>query len=169
MVRNGPTAIGVLSIQSYTHNAYDQHSLDTLQALADHCAGALERIRAQEARDESEARYRLSEAQLRQSQKMEAIGHLAGGVAHDFNNLLAVIRGNTELVLMNDGLFTTTASDCLKHVTSASDRAAGLTRQLLTFSRKQVMQSQPLNLNDVIGSVTKMLNRIIREDVQLQC
>ena len=168
-IRNGPTAIGVLSIQSYTHDAYDQQSLDTLQALADHCAGALERIRAQEARDESEARYRLSEAQLRQSQKMEAIGHLAGGVAHDFNNLLAVIRGNTELVLMNDGLFTTTASDCLKQVIGAADRAANLTRQLLAFGRKQMMQPEPLDLNEVISNFTKMLKRIISEDIQLQC
>jgi PAS domain S-box-containing protein len=109
------------------------------------------------------------ETQLRQAQKMEAIGQLAGGVAHDFNNMLAVIRGNAELVLMDSAQLSAQARECLKHVTSASDRAAGLTRQLLTFSRKQVMQSQPLNLNDVIGSVTKMLNRIIREDVQLQC
>jgi PAS domain S-box-containing protein len=109
------------------------------------------------------------EIQLRQAQKMEAIGQLAGGVAHDFNNMLAVIRGNAELVLMDSDQLSAQARECLKHITSASDKAAGLTRQLLTFSRKQVMQAQPLNLNDVIGSVTKMLNRIIREDVQLQC
>ena len=100
---------------------------------------------------------------------MEAIGHLAGGVAHDFNNLLAVIRGNTELVLMKDGQFAGTVSDCLKQVVAAADRAANLTRQLLAFSRKQVMQSQPLDLNDVIGNFTKMLKRIIGEDIQLQC
>ena len=109
------------------------------------------------------------ETQLRQAQKMEAIGQLAGGVAHDFNNMLAVIRGNAELVLMDSDQLSAQARECLKHVTSASDKAAGLTRQLLPFSRKDVMLSQPLNLNDVIGSVTKMLNRIIREDVQLQC
>jgi len=168
-IRNGPAAVGVLSIQSYTPNAYHRHSLETLQALADHCAGALERIRAQEARDESEARYRHSEAQLRQAQKMEAIGHLAGGVAHDFNNLLAVIRGNTELVLMNDGAFGTPVTDCLKQVVAAADRAANLTRQLLAFGRKQLMQPQPLNLNEVISNFTKMLKRIIGEDIQLQC
>jgi PAS domain S-box-containing protein len=168
-IRNGPTAIGVLSIQSYTHNAHDQHSLGTLQALADHCAGALERIRAQEAHDESEARYRLSETQLRQSQKMEAVGHLAGGIAHDFNNLLAVMRGNTELVLMADNKFSDAVTDCLKQVVAAADRAANLTRQLLTFSRKQVMLPQPLDLNDVIGNFTKMLKRIIGEDILLQC
>ena len=168
-VRNGPSVIGVISIQSYAHNAYDRSSLETLQTLADHCAGALERIRAQEARNESEERYRLSEAQLRQSQKMEAIGHLAGGVAHDFNNLLAVIRGNTELVLMNADQLSRGASDGLKQVIMAADRAANLTRQLLAFSRKNVMQSRPLDLNEVIGNFTKMLRRIIGENIRLSC
>ena len=168
-IRNGVSVIGVLSIQSYYPNAYDQRSLETLQALADHCGGALDRIRAQEARNESEERYRHSEEQLRQSQKMEAIGHLAGGVAHDFNNLLAVIRGNTELVLMTDGQLSPTDNESLTQVVAAADRAANLTRQLLTFSRKQVMQAQPIDLNDVIGNFTKMLKRIIGEDIQLQC
>jgi signal transduction histidine kinase/FixJ family two-component response regulator len=168
-IHNGANAIGVLSIQSYTPNAYNQRGLETLQALADHCGGALDRIRAQEARNESEERYRRSEEQLRQAQKMEAIGHLAGGVAHDFNNLLAVIRGNCELALMTDGQLSKTDRDGLTQVVAAADRAANLTRQLLTFSRKQVMQSQPLDLNDVIGNFTKMLQRIIGEDVQLQC
>ena len=167
-IRNGPTVIGVLSIQSYTANAYDQHSLETLQALADYCADALERIRAQEDRNESEARYRSSEAQLRQSQKMEAIGQLAGGIAHDFNNLLAVMRGNTELILMMESQFSKQAGDCLKQVVAAADRAANLTRQLLTFSRKQVMQAQPVNLNEVIANFTKMLKRVIGEDIQLR-
>jgi two-component system cell cycle sensor histidine kinase/response regulator CckA len=129
----------------------------------------LERIRAQEAHNESEARYRLSEAQLRQSQKMEAVGHLAGGIAHDFNNLLAVMRGNTELVLMTESQLSDAVSDCLKQVVSASDRAANLTRQLLTFSRKQGMQPQPLDLNEVVGNFAKMLKRIIGEDFRLQC
>jgi PAS domain S-box-containing protein len=109
------------------------------------------------------------EQQLRHSQKMEAIGQLAGGVAHDFNNLLAVIRGNTELVLMKEEQLPESAGECLQQVVTAADRAAGLTRQLLAFSRKQVMQAQPLNLNDVIGNFTKMLKRIIGEDIQLQC
>jgi signal transduction histidine kinase/ActR/RegA family two-component response regulator len=167
-IRNGSTVIGVLSIQSYTPIAYDRHGLETLQALADHCAGALERISAQEARNESEARYRLSEAQLRQSQKMEAIGQLAGGVAHDFNNLLAVIRGNAELVIMSEGQPNGENRERLDQVVTATERAANLTRQLLTFSRKQVMLPQPLNLNEVVGNFTKMLMRIIGEQIHLQ-
>jgi len=167
-IRNGQNVIGVLSIHSYTPHAYDRHSLETLQALADHCGGALERIRAQEARDQSEARYRLSEAQLRQSQKMEAVGHLAGGIAHDFNNLLAVIRGNTEVALMTDGQVSDMASDCLNQVVAATERAASLTRQLLTFGRKQVIQPRSVDINEVIGNFTKMLKRIIGEDILLQ-
>jgi PAS domain S-box-containing protein len=282
-IRNGAKAIGVLSIRSYTPNTYDQHSLELLQALADHCGGAMDRIRGQETLLETEARlhhvvaqspavlyslkpqngrfvlawisdnvtqlfgitpeevlhaghwplnphpadkraletaaaqlfkhqraaaeYRFLdqsgkyrwlrdeqrllpgsggqpseivgtsmditerkqlEEQLRHSQKMEAIGQLAGGVAHDFNNLLAAIRGNTELLLMNPGQFNPEATDCLNQVVAASDRAAGLTRQLLTFSRKQVMQPQPLNLSDVVANLTKMLRRIIGEAIQLR-
>ena len=100
---------------------------------------------------------------------MEAIGQLAGGVAHDFNNLLCVIRGNADLVLMDPGQLTDLSVDCIKQIAAASDRAANLTRQLLAFGRKQVMNTQPLNLVGVIGNLTKMLKRIIGEDIELQC
>ena len=109
------------------------------------------------------------EAQLRQSQKMEAVGQLAGGVAHDFNNMLAVIRGNADLLLMHGEQFTAETSEGLKHMVEASERAANLTRQLLTFSRKQVMQRQPLMLNAVIANLTRMLKRVIRENIDLEC
>jgi PAS domain S-box-containing protein len=108
------------------------------------------------------------EAQLRQSQKMEAVGQLAGGVAHDFNNILAVIRGNAELLLA-EGQHTDETREGLNRVVEASERAANLTRQLLAFSRKQVMQPRPLMLNEVVANLTKMLNRVIRENINLQC
>jgi len=261
--RAGTEVIGILSIHSYTPKAYDQRGLETLQMLADHCAGALKRINAQEALGASEANYRslverspdaiflhrdgtfvyanpaglkllgatqlqevlgrpvfdivppenraliaqrlqqavkggmaplleqkvlrldgtifdaeatsipftyegkpalqtimrditarkLLEDQLRQSQKMEAIGQLAGGVAHDFNNMLAVIRGNAELLLMDEDQHTAETRAGLKQVVEASERAANLTRQLLAFSRKQLVQPAVLNLNDVITDI----------------
>jgi PAS domain S-box-containing protein len=109
------------------------------------------------------------EADLRQAQKMEAIGQLAGGVAHDFNNMLAVMRGNAELLLLEVNPHNARASEGLKQITAAAERAANLTRQLLAFSRKQVMQSRPVLLNEIVADLTKMLKRIIGENIDLQC
>jgi signal transduction histidine kinase len=107
------------------------------------------------------------EEQLRQSQKMDAIGYLAGGVAHDFNNILTIIQGYAQVVEMNENLDTDTLEG-LGQITRAAQRASSLTRQLLTFSRKQVMQFKDLNLNSVIENLAKMLHRIIGEDIVLQ-
>ena len=109
------------------------------------------------------------ESRLRQAHKMEAIGQLAGGVAHDFNNLLLVMRGNAELLLMESDKYPEQTKECLRQITAAAERAANLTRQLLAFSRKQVMQSQPLALDDLITNLTKMLKRMIGEHIDLQC
>src|ERR1035441_2950085 len=100
---------------------------------------------------------------------MEAIGQLAGGVAHDFNNMLAVIGGNAELLLMDAEQHTPATNGGLKQIMAATARAANLTRQLLAFSRKQVMQSEPLVLNKVVADLTKMLKRIIGEHIDLEC
>ena len=107
------------------------------------------------------------EAQLRQAQKMESVGQLAGGVAHDFNNILTVIHGHASLLLAKTGLKQEWL-DSVEQISLASERAASLTRQLLTFSRKQVIQPRLLDLNEVIGNLIKMLKRILREDVLLR-
>jgi PAS domain S-box-containing protein len=111
------------------------------------------------------AQRRLEE-QLTQSQKMEAIGVLAGGVAHDFNNLLVVIESYSELLLQELTEDDPKSAD-VREVLAAGRRASALTRQLLAFSRRQVLQPKPLDLNEIVRNVEKMLRRIIGEDVDL--
>jgi CheY-like chemotaxis protein len=100
---------------------------------------------------------------------MEAFGQLAGGVAHDFNNMIGVVMGNAELLLMDPDHLGAEVRDGLKHIVRASESAANLTRQLLVFSRKQVVQSEPVALNDLIRDLTKMLKRVIPENISLEC
>ncbi len=115
------------------------------------------RLRAEEA-------LQHTEDQLRQSQKMEAVGRLAGGVAHDFNNLLTVIRGYCELILgrLEDD---DPMRKEVEEVKKAGDRAAGLTNQLLAFSRRQFVTAKVVNLNEIIGGMDGMLRRLIGEDL----
>jgi two-component system, cell cycle sensor histidine kinase and response regulator CckA len=106
------------------------------------------------------------EQQVRQVQKLEAVGRLAGGMAHDFNNILVVIKLSTELMLDEitpDSPF----SKPLLQISTAADRAAALTRQMLAFGRQQIMQPRVINLNTVVGETTQMLRRVIGEDIDL--
>ncbi len=107
------------------------------------------------------------EAQLQHSQRMEAIGKLAGGVAHDFNNLLTAITGNAEIALMKLEQ-EHVARAYVKEIDITSERAAALTRQLLAFSRKQVIRPRSVNLNDALANMREMLHRVIGEDIGLQ-
>jgi PAS domain S-box-containing protein len=107
------------------------------------------------------------EAQLRQSQKMEAFGQLAAGVAHDFNNILTVILGNASLLQTHD-IAAERKVSAVVEICRAGERAANLTRQLLTFSRRQPMQSKDLDLNEVVTNMTKMLQRLIGEHIALE-
>jgi len=118
-------------------------------------------------RKEAEAERTHLEEKLHHSQKMEAIGLLAGGVAHDFNNVLCAIQGNAELTrrILSDGDPLRQAMD---EIVSASERAAALTRQLLAFSRKQVIEPKVINLSQLIESLHKMLVRLIGEDILLR-
>ena len=109
---------------------------------------------------------RQLEGQLRQAQKMEAVGGLAGGVAHDFNNLLMVIKGNSEVMLEYLGP-TERLRKNADQINKATDKASSLTRQLLAFSRMQVLQPKLLDLNAVVVEMGKMLRRLISEDIEL--
>jgi two-component system, cell cycle sensor histidine kinase and response regulator CckA len=106
------------------------------------------------------------ENQLRHAQKMEAVGQLAAGVAHDFNNILTVIQGHASLLLAREPQ-NRQISDSLHQVAQAAERAASLTRQLLTFSRKQLIQARPVDINEVMRDLKQMLARLIGEHVSL--
>ncbi len=279
-VRHGQRVAGILSIQSYTPQAYDAADLAVLQTLADHCGGALERLRIEGALRESREQLQRAESvalvmtahvaldghllkvppklgellgytetelrsrtvmevthpedlapigqalrklvsgevrssdytvrlvrrdggtiwvtanaspvqnasgttlyflvyirdmterktleeQLRQAQKMEAVGQLAGGIAHDFNNLLTAIIGNAELLLREIEAEDSRRLDVLE-INRAAHRAATLVRQLLAFSRKQVLQPRVVDLNAVVTDLSTMLRRVIGEHVELR-
>jgi two-component system cell cycle sensor histidine kinase/response regulator CckA len=111
---------------------------------------------------------RQLEAQLRQAQKMEAVGRLAGGVAHDFNNLLTVILAESQFLLSDQTLSVTQQADSIEQIQKAAHRATLLTRQLLTFSRQQLIEPTSLDLNVVVADIDQMLRRLIGEDVDVR-
>jgi two-component system, cell cycle sensor histidine kinase and response regulator CckA len=121
---------------------------------------AVERKRAEKA-------LRDSEAKLRQAQKMESIGHLAGGIAHDFNNLLTVINSYSDMLLGDIGFENRFLRNGLDQIKEAGYRAALLTRQLLAFSRQQVLEPKILDLNESVSNTVKLLRRLIGEDIAL--
>src|SRR5450631_793896 len=124
------------------------------------------RKEAEAGRARAEASLRQSEEQLRQAQKMEAVGRLAGGVAHDFNNVLSVILGYGEMIL-DDLKSPDPLRTDIEEICKAALRAAGLTRQLLMFSRQQVSEPKVIDLSEVLANMDKLLQRILGEDIEL--
>src|SRR5438477_7384470 len=130
-----------------------------LASMASAVAVGVERKRAEEA-------LRQSEERLRQAQKMEAVGRLAGGVAHDFNNLLTVITSYSDLLLEDLGVGDAKRDD-VNQIRKAAEGAAALTRQLVAFSRQQVLQPKALDLKATVVGTDKLLKRLIGEDIHL--
>jgi two-component system cell cycle sensor histidine kinase/response regulator CckA len=124
-------------------------------------------IRDLSERRAAEDALRHIDMQLRQAQKMEAVGRLAGGVAHDFNNVLTAIFGYADLLLDSFAPDDPRRAD-VEEIKRAANRAAALTRQLLAFSRKQVMQPRRLNLNDVIANIQTLLTKLIGDEIELK-
>lgn len=151
--------IGMLSVQSDEPNRYCEKDLELLQTFADQCSGAYARLKEEE-------KQKKFKEHLQQAHKMEAIGQLASGVAHDFNNLLMVISGYSTLALQKLGTDNPISINIME-ISKAGERASSLTRQLLAFSRKQVLQLEVLDINVLIRGTEKMLRRLIGEDIKL--
>ncbi len=147
----------------WLHRARDGRTFE-VEIISHELRYAGKRVRLVVGQDISERRQ--LEGQLRQAQKMEAVGRLAGGVAHDFNNLLMVIKGHTELLLGALDPAQPIARK-IEQIDRSADRATALTRQLLAFSRMQVLQPQVINLNAIIDEMGKLLPRLIGEDIEL--
>jgi signal transduction histidine kinase/DNA-binding response OmpR family regulator len=150
---------GCLGLAVVESRAMSPAEVSLASRVAEQVSGVLSRARLQEM-------HRQMEEQFHQAQKMEAIGRLAGGIAHDFNNLLTVIDMGTQFLKRGLQAEDPRLSH-VKRVRDAGQRAAGLTRQLLAFSRQEIVEPQILDLNQVLGDLDRMLRRIIGEDVDL--
>jgi PAS domain S-box-containing protein len=165
-VRIGPRVIGVLTIWKRRVNGFTPEDVATAAAFAAQAATALENARLYQEVSGAYEELSSTQAQLVQSQKMEAIGRLGGGVAHDFNNLLTIVAGRAEILNVKLG-----ADDALRRhvdlIKKTVERAAMVTRQLLAFSRRQLLNPQTADLNDLVARMGAMLGALIGEDVEL--
>lgn len=162
----GDQTVGALTIYSDSPNAFDRtEEVTLLNKLADNLAYGIMTLRIRAEREQAEEEKQSMRTQLMQSQKMEALGRLAGGIAHDFNNLLTEIIGYSELLLATLDENDQNLAD-IEMIKSAGERAGVLTKQLLAFSRRQVVRPKLLKINDIVGDMQQMLRRLIGEDIE---
>ena len=159
-LRSKARIIGLLQFNDRRKDRFTLDMIEFLEGLGASIGIALER--------HSAAREKIQlEENFRQSQKMESVGRLAGGVAHDFNNLLTAITCYAGF-LLKDMVKGDSRREDVKEILAASDRAAGLTRQLLAFSRKQILSPKIVDLNSSVGGMVKLLKRLIGDDIRLE-
>jgi two-component system, cell cycle sensor histidine kinase and response regulator CckA len=168
-------SVGLLALVRFTEGSapFNEQDRDMAQALADHAALAISNARLLRSalrelakKERAEAALRKTEEQLRHSQKMEAVGRLAAGIAHDFNNILSVILSYADLIASELQPGEPLRAD-VGEIKTAGQRATELTRQLLAFSRQQVLDLRPLDLNRSVASMRKMLVRLLSADIEL--
>ncbi|HXH07942.1 MAG TPA: CHASE domain-containing protein [Vicinamibacterales bacterium] len=158
-------SVGALAVGARLGRVFDDEEVQLVRDFASHAAAALENARLYHELREAYEQVSLTQDQLTQAQKLEAIGRLAGGVAHDFNNLLAIILGRGQIML--EALPSEHRQRRnVELIKQAAERAAQVTRQLLAFSRKQILQPKILDLNALVSSVLTLLRRLVREDIE---
>src|SRR5581483_2654282 len=157
------------AVEALHSGATDYVLKERLDRLGTALKRALRESSERTLRRRAEADRKELEERLRQSQKMEAVGQLAGGIAHDFNNLLVVLQGNSELLLLTEDGISLEGKECLKQMLATCQRASNLTRQLLTFSRKQPMAPKALDLNSILPGMLQMLRRVLDSRIRVTC
>jgi signal transduction histidine kinase/CheY-like chemotaxis protein len=151
--------IGVIEVMSFEADAYQQEHATAMRLAANLTANAIENVRRIE-KEQSRA------VQREQSQRLESVGRLAGGIAHDFNNMLTAINGYSDLTLRQLDLDDPLRAN-VEEIKKAGERSALLTRQLLAFSRRQVLKPKVIDLNQIVSDTSAMLRRMIGEDIEL--
>lgn len=164
---HGGICHGFMAVAMEESISRNDEELELISEMAGDIAFALSSIADREARKRAEEEKEEVEHQLMQSQKMEAVGRLAGGVAHDFNNMLQVILGHSQM-LLESGSLDPEAMKNLVEINDGAKRAAELTKQLLLFSRRQVMELKPVDFNTLVSRTLNMLRRLIGEDIRLE-